>query len=172
MTPVRAPTKSPTRWSRLQRSAETHETSASRTCSSRALVRPAETHETTTIQLPRWGRGSNPVVRSTKIDSEQRRCGPPAIGHSFFGPVHQRKTNERSAGSGARAARNVRPTTNPAMIVLMAIARVAPGSSYTARALWDPSRIALTPDITSTSRRARQPRLRVVSGFLAMGRAE
>jgi Domain of unknown function (DUF4037) len=38
-----APTKSPTKWGRLQRSAETHETRAPRACSSEALVRPAET---------------------------------------------------------------------------------------------------------------------------------
>ena len=50
-----APTKSPTKSSRLQRSGETDETRVPRTCSSGALVRLAETHETRAMQLPRWG---------------------------------------------------------------------------------------------------------------------
>jgi hypothetical protein len=49
------PTKSPTKWSRLQRSGETHETRAPRSCSSGTLVRPTETYETSAMQLPRWG---------------------------------------------------------------------------------------------------------------------
>src|SRR6266508_6765424 len=49
------PTKSPTKWSRLQRPDETGETRATRTCSSGPLLRPPETYETTAMQLPRWG---------------------------------------------------------------------------------------------------------------------
>jgi hypothetical protein len=68
-----APTKSPTKWSRLQHSAETHQTRAPRTCSSGTMVRPTETHETTTIPLPRWG--SRVRIPSSAQEKEQVRAG-------------------------------------------------------------------------------------------------
>jgi hypothetical protein len=49
-------------------------------------------HRTCSRNLAKVGvAGSNPVVRSRKIVSEQRRCGPPALGASFSG----RSTNEK-----------------------------------------------------------------------------
>jgi hypothetical protein len=67
------PTKSPTKSSRFQRSAETHETKVPRTCRSGSLLRPVETHETTTIQLPRWG--SRVRIPSSAPEELQVRAG-------------------------------------------------------------------------------------------------
>jgi hypothetical protein len=67
------PTKSPTKWSRLQRSAETDETRTTRTRSSEALLRPAETHETSAMQLPRWG--SRVRIPSSAPEKPQVRNG-------------------------------------------------------------------------------------------------
>jgi hypothetical protein len=78
-----APTKSPTKWSRLQHSAETHETRAPRTCSSGTMVRPMETHETTTIPLPRWGSR----VRSRRPLQRNRRSRCVRAGRSWWEPT-------------------------------------------------------------------------------------
>ncbi len=110
-----APTKSPTKLSRLQQSGETEETRAPRTRSSGALVRPVATHETSAMPLPRWGSRvripssaprKEPLTRSNAMGPEE---GPP-----LCGPTHQRKTNETPAGSWGLEAPDRRQAAEPA----------------------------------------------------------
>jgi hypothetical protein len=86
--PPGAPTKSPTKWSRLQRSAETDETRATRTCRSGPLMRLAETHETTAMPLPRWGsrvRVSASTPGTPKVRAGASRPNHGRTGRAFLG---------------------------------------------------------------------------------------